>query len=572
MFLMKFFIRFLLLLPLSVWAQSTIIKDVNVLDVENEKVLRATSVRIADGRIDFIGKFSKLQPGSEDRVIEGAGKYLIPGLIDSHIHFFQSGGIYTRPDAMDLTQVFPYEKEIRFAKDNAIDYMKRYLRNGITSVMDVGGPMWNYTVRDTLASTVVSPNILVTGPLFSMVSRPQLDKGDPPIIKVSTETDVLKLFNEQLPYKPDFIKVWYVVTAQTPADKTYPLVAYLGELCRENKLKLAVHATQLETARLSVKAGANILVHSVDNAIIPSDFVKELKDNQVTYIPTLTVTDGYIKAFTGEINHDPQDLKWANPMAYSSLMDPNKIERKYWPESLKARYGSKRPPGLQVRDSIMRVNLARLYEAGVNVATGTDAGNIGTMHASSYLPELLAMQKAGLSNWELLISSTINPAKGFDIDDQVGSVKKGKVADLVLLNKDPLDDIRNITEIAMVMKSGEVLAPDTFLIETAEQVVQRQLNAYNARNIDAFLDTYSEDVEIYGEDGKLLMKGHDQMRSGYAGMFERVTNLYCEIRNRIIINNKVIDHEKVRFNDRFLDAVAVYEVNNGKITKVNFIK
>lgn len=562
----------LLCFPLFLFGQTSIIKDVHLLDVEKQKILENVSVKIVDGKIDRIDKFRKMNFEEGDTVIDGTGKYLIPGLMDAHIHFFQSGGIYTRPDAMDLTHVFSYEQEIQFAKDNATDYMKRYLRNGITTVMDVGGPLWNYVVRDSLAKTTVAPDVLVTGPLFSMVSRPQLDKGDPPIIQMSTKEDVLELFNKQLPYNPDFMKVWYVVTPDLPAESSFPLVAYLGQLCKENNLKLAVHATQLETAKLAVKAGANILVHSVDDALIPEDFVKELKQKAVTYIPTLIVTDGYIKTFTGRIDHHPQDLKWANPAAYNSLLDPNKIQKALWPARLKTMYGVERPATLNQRDSIIRVNLTKLYRAGVNIATGTDAGNIGTMHASSYLPELEAMQKADLSNWDLLISSTLNPAKGFEIDDRLGSIKVGKQADLVLLGANPLDDIQHLNAIELVIKKGALLAPEEILEETPEQIVQRQVNAYNARNIDAFLATYAEDVEVYNEQGEMVMKGHDRMMKTYAQMFERVTNLYCEIQNRIVINNKVIDQEKVRYDDSFFDTVAIYEVTNGKISKVTFIR
>lgn len=566
----RFFI--LALLPFYVFGQTSIIRDVHVLDVEKQRVIPNMSVKIVDGNIDQIDKYGEMTVSDQDTLIDGQGKYLIPGLMDAHIHFFQSGGLYTRPDALDMTHILSYEEEIQFAKDNAVDYMKRYLRQGITTVMDVGGPLWNFEVRDVIAKDTLSPNVLVTGPLFSMVSRPQLDKGDAPIIQVTTKEEVLELFNKQLPYKPDFMKVWYVVTPDLPAEKSYPLVAYLGELCRENNLKLAVHSTQLETAKLAVKAGANILVHSVDDAVISRDFVKELKKNQVTYIPTLTVTDGYIKTFTGQIDHHAQDLKWANPEVYNSLSDPNKVDRSMWPENLKRMYGIERPAALNQRDSVMRINLMALHQAGINVVTGTDAGNIGTMHASSFMPELEAMQQAEMSNWDLLVSSTINTAKGFEIDDRVGSIREGKQADLVLLNANPLDNIQNLIDIALVIKDGEILDPNRILEETPEQIVQRQVNAYNARDIEAFLDTYSVDVEVFNEQGEMTMKGHGKMREVYASMFERITNLYCEIQNRIVINNKVIDKEKVRINDRYLNAVALYEVTDGKISKVTFIR
>lgn len=97
-------------------------------------------------------------------VIDGTGKFLMPGMIDAHIHFFQSGGLYTRPDAVDLRKKVPYEKEKTFGLINAADYMHRYLRLGITSVIDVGGPMSNFSIRDSVTKTTIAPNVLVTGP------------------------------------------------------------------------------------------------------------------------------------------------------------------------------------------------------------------------------------------------------------------------------------------------------------------------------------------------------------------------------------------------------------------------
>ena len=107
--------------------------------------------------------------------------------------------------------------------------------------------------------------------------------------------------------------------------------------------------------------------------------------------------------------------------------------------------------------------------------------------------------------------------------------------------------------------------------ETAEDVVNRQLDAYNARNIDEFVATYSEDIEIYNSKGELTMKGHKQLRERYNSLFKKTPNLHCRIENRIKINNKVIDKENVTMNERIVEAVAIYEVTDGKIQKVTFV-
>ena len=120
---------------------------------------------------------------------------------------------------------------------------------------------------------------------------------------------------------------------------------------------------------------------------------------------------------------------------------------------------------------------------------------------------------------------------------------------------------------AQTQTNSQISATD----ETPVAVVNRQLDAYNARNIDMFVATYSENIEIY-KNGVMTMKGHEQLRERYDVMFKNTPNLNCRIENRILINNKVIDKENVTANDRIIEAVAIYEVVNGKIVKVTFVE
>ena len=112
---------------------------------------------------------------------------------------------------------------------------------------------------------------------------------------------------------------------------------------------------------------------------------------------------------------------------------------------------------------------------------------------------------------------------------------------------------------------------NTSQAEMPEAVVNLQLDAYNLRDIDKFVATYSEDIEIYKK-GVLIIKGHEQLREIYSKMFNNTPNLHCRIENRILINNKVIDKENVKANERTLEAVAIYEVIDGKIQKVTFVE
>src|SRR5947199_8306561 len=168
------------------------------LRAERISLVGATVINPADGKvlpnatvvIDG-DKIERVAVGKQDatalgKQIDCAGKFILPGYIDTHIHFFQSGDLFTRPDGADLNSVRPYKDEVAWVKSHLNDVSARYLRCGITSVVDVGGPFWNFEVRKTADQTQKAPRVAVAGPLISSVSREKLDLGDPPIVKIDT--------------------------------------------------------------------------------------------------------------------------------------------------------------------------------------------------------------------------------------------------------------------------------------------------------------------------------------------------------------------------------------------------
>lgn len=561
---------FFVALSYTPYAQITYISNVTVIDVKAGKALPGYTVIINGEKIEQAGLAGKVKIPANANIIDGTGKFLMPGMTDAHIHFFQSGGLYTRPDIIDLRKKVPYEKEKEFGLQHAADYLQRYLRLGITTVIDVGGPMANFVVRDSITQTTKAPDVLVTGPLFSMIGLTEFGE-DKPIIEITGTKAADSLLQKMLPYKPDFIKIWYITGPGMPAEKNFPLVKYIAEQTHRLGLKLAVHATELKTAKLAVDAGTDILVHSVSDEIIPDDLIKIWKDKKVTYISTLIVGTNYYRVFAGRLINHPQDLAWANAFAYGSLSDSEAMTTDM-PPVLKYLRKTGIPASERKSDSISGVNLLNLMRAGINIATGTDAGNIGTLHASSYLQELEAMQKAGLTITEILKASTINPATGFGREQYLGSIEKGKTADLLLLGKNPLESLQHLNTLTLLFKKGQLIKIDSLINESPEEIVQRQLNAYNARDIDAFLDTYADDIELYNFGEQKPEKGKDAMRKKYGDFFRAVPNLYCSIVKRIVIGNKVIDHENVRMGEQTLNAVAVYEVEKGKIKRVTFIR
>ncbi len=104
-----------------------------------------------------------------------------------------------------------------------------------------------------------------------------------------------------------------------------------------------------------------------------------------------------------------------------------------------------------------------------------------------------------------------------------------------------------------------------------EEIIQKQVEAYNSRNIETFLSFYSEDVKIYTFPNTLESDGKAAMREGYASFFKNAKVLNCTIKNRIVRKNVVIDDEWVKYNDTEFGGIAIYEVENDKIVKVTFI-
>ncbi|SDP87403.1 Imidazolonepropionase [Mucilaginibacter sp. OK268] len=553
----------------------TYIKNVTLVDVTQNKLLPGRTVAIAGDIISGIYPATVKIPGNAT-VINGEGKFLMPGLTDSHVHFFQSGGLYARPDAIALQKYMPYEKETAWTHQHMEDFLRCYTRAGITTVIDPGANFNYLAQRDSFANKSYAPAVYMAGPLLTTY-EPEVYKNlgnDEPFNLFSNTAEATDLLAKQLPHRPDFIKIWYIVLGKNKeeeAKKYQPAVKAIIDEAHKNHLRVAVHATERLTAQLAVESGCDYLVHEVEDEVVSADFINLLKKNKVVLCPTLIVMDGYFNTFSQKKNFSYDELIQANPEQLGSISDLKHLADTI----LTGRYkslGIARMRAAATTDSIRMVNLKKMADAGVIIAAGTDAGNIGTQHASSLFTELKAMQQSGMSNWQVIQSATINGAKAIGKEKEFGSIEKGKKADLVLLNGNPAEQLENLQKISLVINKGHVLSPDTLLKETPLALVQRQLNAYNLRNIDGFLEPYADDVELYTFPDKLIGKGKDNMRNLYSAFFEHVPALHCEIQSRIVKGNVVIDHERVTGTGKLLDAVAIYHIENNKIKKVYFIQ
>ncbi len=439
----------------------TYITHVNLVDVENMTLKKNQTVIISGEKIIGIKASNHEGIPATAKVIDGTGKYLMPGLVDAHVHFFQSGGLYTRPDVIDLRKYHSYDEENRWVHNNFQDLLQRYLRAGITTVIDPGSTLSFLRQRDTLDADATLPMVYMTGPLLTTY-EPVVYEGlgmEEPFFKMNSPEEARRFVQKEIPFKPDFIKIWYIVLGvnkDSSARASLAMVKAAIDEAHLHHLKVAVHATERVTAQLAAENGADYLVHSVDDEVVNDDFVQTLKTHHVILCPTLIVGKNYYRVFAQQYKPSSKDSVLANPEILNSLFDLQGIQdtmlakRYKWQSEMLLKQAGR-------EDSVMAANLKKLHNAGVTIATGTDAGNIGTMHASSYFDEIRAMKKAGLSVPEILQASTVNGAKVLGKEKLFGSIQKGKLANMVLLSANPLDDLANWEKVVAVINKGNIV-------------------------------------------------------------------------------------------------------------------
>ena len=185
------------------------------------QIVQDATIVIDGDRIAAGGDATTINLPKEARTIDCKGKFILPGYIDTHVHFFQSGGLFTRPDAVDLNKVRPYADEMAWIKRNLPDTFARYLRSGITAVVDVGGPFWNFEVRKIANSTAKAPRVAAAGPLISSV--PAHNSIWRPAHRQDRQPEQAREFVRKLAeQKPDFVKIWYIVDTDYPVERFRP--------------------------------------------------------------------------------------------------------------------------------------------------------------------------------------------------------------------------------------------------------------------------------------------------------------------------------------------------------------
>ena len=205
-----------------------------------------------------------------------------------------------------------------------------------------------------------------------------------------------------------------------------------------------------------MRAGADYLVHSVFDVPVDDEFVALIKQRRALYCPTLFVWESYEYALSNLWTATPEEERLADPQILASMHDLDHMPKEVIPERVAKLIGKHETPSAP---KVALANLKRLWSEGVTVVMGTDAGNIGALHGPSVFREMALMHEAGLSPLEVLRTATTNGAQALRMADRLGTIAPGKLADLVILDADPLADVGNLSHAYRVLKNGVVFDP-----------------------------------------------------------------------------------------------------------------
>ena len=437
------------LLPAYLAAQSnsaSIIKNVRIIDVENGSISKKSAVKISAGHIEKIGTFRDLKtPGAA--VWNGKGRYLIPGLWDNHIHI---EGENLVEDNLALFQV--------------------YLAHGITTVRDAASDLGEQVLKwraDINEHKLVGPTIYTAGRKLEGINS--IWKGD---LEIADEEELEQMLIKLDGYRVDFVKITentlegplflksvlaarkrgYIVSGHVPIDLSIADLAEAGFSAIEHASYVLRLGSDEEEMIRKLKAG-ELSKSQMDQAYFQQfdpfkamERYRLLAARQVAVCPTLI--GGKQLAFLDEDDHKND--------AFLKYLTARFVANYQWRID---RMAGETPEQRQIRKDkyqLISRQVPLMQEAGVLLLAGSDAAALNTYvyPAASLIEELGLFQQAGMSPLHVLQSATMNGAKFLGKYEQVGSITEGKIADLLLLDQNPLQDIQAVSSLSAVIKGG----------------------------------------------------------------------------------------------------------------------
>ncbi|RKE94799.1 amidohydrolase family protein [Ichthyenterobacterium magnum] len=437
--------------------EAFIMYHANIIDVENGKTLKDKAIIIDSGLIKRIGDFKNLKSlVSKNKHYNVDHKYVIPGLWDMHSHIDQ------------LSDDFEHSKSM----------LSLYTLNGVTSIREMGG---NWTkikqLREASKESHYSPTILTAGPILenkAFVDWVAKVDNDPEFkknrVRIANASEVEKVVDSVKKLGVDFLKIRTAATKEV-----------FFEIMKQAKakgLKLSGHVDKKVDLYDAVKSGISSLEH-LDILQLPEmsdakmdSIVLLMKELKTGYSPTLIY-------FKNHRIYDRTKIKsFLNDSTYSNFP-----KRAYASKSLlkKSKLSIKRSEGSQVPWNELETNFmkfaTKIVQNNVSVLASTDGANALVLPGFSLHEELqLYKSELKMSPLQILQSATINPSKYFGFESKLGLVKEGYVADLIVLDKNPLLNIKNTETINSVIKSGKLISNKEILKEL------KSIRDYNKTN------------------------------------------------------------------------------------------
>jgi imidazolonepropionase-like amidohydrolase len=383
---------------------------------QNPAVPDATFV-IRNGRVEVLGTTGVVSPPAGARVVSLGGRFVVPGFISAHAHVSDVNGLAPRA----------------YTEANTLRQLGVFARYGVTTVWSLGGEEAPaFRLRDAQAAAPPGrARIFVSGDVITAATP---DEARARVAAVAA-------------MRPDMIKIRVDDNLGT-TPKMAPAVyrAVIDEAHRHN-LRVAAHVFYLEDAKELVRAGADLIAHSVRDRDIDDELIELMTARDIAYCPTLTrELSTFVYESTPSFFDDPFFLGEADPAVVASLREPGRQQGFRTSKSGQA-YKAALPVALR--------NLKKAADAGVTIAMGTDAGPSPERFPGYFEHlEMELMVEAGLSPAAVLRAATSGSARAMRTRD-LGGLAPGSWADFVVLERDPREDIRNTRAIAAVWIGGQ---------------------------------------------------------------------------------------------------------------------
>ena len=413
-----------------------VIKGVTLIDGAGKEPKQNVSLVIKDDIIHAVLSSNATIP-KDATVLDYTGKFVMPAMINGHCHLGLLKGDNSSPG--------------NYSYENILRQLEKYEQFGISRVLCLGTDQQIiFPMRDSSQKGLLpGATIYTAGYGFTANNAPPTNLSHS-IIQPQTVEEAIKDVDQLAILKPDLVKIWvddFGGTVQKMKPEIYEAV--IKEAHRKG-LHVAAHLYYLEDAKRLVNAGVDVIAHSIRDKDVDDELINAMKQKNVYYIPTLSLDDyNFVYA-------DQPD--WINDSLFKASLEPGVWERltsdKFKQQLQNDTTLAKKKAAFE---TAMR-NLKKLSDAGIVIVLGTDSGAqpVRTQGFSEHL-ELQLMVEAGLTPMQVIVAETNNGAKMLHINNKAGTLQKGMKADFIVLNGNPLEDIKQTRNIATVWKDGKAV-------------------------------------------------------------------------------------------------------------------